>query len=116
MLEQQITQWSDDCMAWIGDRALGIHAYEMVRDGNLMSILTKQEIDELEVKGDLRAFDKAVLASIDDDECFYLSAMRQVIDASQKPYYQRLPTFEQINAQRVSWRTRPVARCWQSMC
>ncbi len=97
LLQEQLRQWPRDRVAWVGDRALGMHTYELVRDGKLMSILTKKEIDELQEAGNLQAFDLAVLASIDEDQWFYLSAMRRVIDVCDQPYYQRLATFEQIS-------------------
>jgi hypothetical protein len=105
--QQQLEGWPNERQLWIGDRALGIHAYEMVRDGQLMSILTKEEIEELESEGDLRTFDQAVLRSLDDDQWFYLSVMRRVVNACNKPYYQRQGLFEEIEREIEQLRDTP---------
>lgn len=97
VLETQLDNWTPDRVTWIGDRALGLHAYELVRDGQLMNILTPEEIARLENAGNLEAFRKAVQDSVDEDEWFYLSTMRHVIDACEKPFFERRKVLERIN-------------------
>ena len=46
LLDQQLERWPDDANAWIGDRAQGLHTYELVRDGYLLSLLTYDELRE----------------------------------------------------------------------
>ncbi len=93
----QLDHWTADRVAWVGDRALGLHAYEMVRDGQLMNILTADEIAQLEKDGDLVAFDEAVRRSLDDDEKFYLANMRRLIAACDKPFFARRETFDELD-------------------
>ncbi len=99
LMESQLERWPADADAWLGDRALGLHAYEMVRAGQLLSILTAEEIEDLKNGRNLQAFSDAVMMSLDEDEWFYLSTMRRVIDSCAKPYYERLSTLEEINDQ-----------------
>ncbi len=99
MLQSQLDAWPSDAGAWIGDRALGLHAYEMVRSGQLLSILTEKEIEELQKHKDLEAFVSAVMMSVDDDERFYLDAMRRVVRSCSSPYYQRISVMNEINDQ-----------------
>ncbi|MFO7907510.1 MAG: hypothetical protein ACQESR_31080 [Planctomycetota bacterium] len=97
ILEAQLDNWTPDRVTWVGDRALGLHAYELVRDGQLMSILTPNEIARLKDAGDLNAFCTAVQDSVDEDEWFYLSTMRRVIDACEQPFFERVDVLERIN-------------------
>lgn len=99
IVDQQLEDWTPDRVAWIGDRALGLHAYELVRNGQLLSLLTIQEIQKLERENNLKAFDTAVLKSLDNDQWFYLKTMRRIIDACDQPYYERKSLFDEINQQ-----------------
>ena len=94
-LEAQLLDWTADRVAWVGDRALGLHAYELVRDGQLMNILTAEEIAKLQGERNLDTFDQAVRLSLDDDEWFYLSTMRRVIASCSKSYYKRSAVFDE---------------------
>jgi hypothetical protein len=96
VLEKQLASWTPDRVAWVGDRALGLHAYELVRDGQLINILTDDELTHLQRGDDLQAFAGAVLQGLDDDQWFYLSAMRRIVDACDRPYFQRLTVLEEI--------------------
>lgn len=96
MLRREIATWPSDAEAWIGDRALGLHTYELVRDGNLLSLLSADEIARLEAKGLLKSTAQAALQNVDADELFYLQAMRRLIDASRRPYYERAAVLGQI--------------------
>ena len=72
LLETSLDQWTPDRLAWVGDRILGLHAYEMVRDNQLLNVLTSQEIDALKRDGKLEPFVTAVVQGVDDDQWFYL--------------------------------------------
>ncbi|MFW6172105.1 MAG: hypothetical protein ACODAD_16585, partial [Planctomycetota bacterium] len=97
VLEAQLDNWTPDRVTWVGDRAVGLHAYELVRDGQLLSVLTPREIARLENTGDLNAFCTAVENTVDEDEWFYLSTMRRVIDACEQPFFTRVDVLEKIN-------------------
>ena len=92
----QLANWPNDAKAWIGDRAQGLHMYEMIRDGHLLSMLTSEELQELSEGRTLNAFQAAAVQTIDDDEAFYLQAMRKLIEDCDVPYYQRRDTFAQL--------------------
>jgi hypothetical protein len=96
MLRREIDAWPPDTDAWIGDRALGLHTYELVRDGNFLSLLNADEVARLEGKGLLKSTAQAALKNVDADELFYLQAMRRLIDVSRRPYYERTAVLVQI--------------------
>lgn len=97
VVQDQLQNWPPDQRAWIGDRALGLHTYEMVRDGRLLSILSEAEIRELKKKQQYVAFVKAVTESVDADERFYLAAMRELIAACDRPFYQRSANYNDFH-------------------
>ena len=96
LLDQQLERWPADANAWIGDRAQGLHTYELVRGGYLLSLFTYDEIREYRDEIGIDKLAEAVANNIDQDELFYLQTMRDVIDACRKPHYERGNTFRQI--------------------
>ena len=92
----QLSPWPPDANAWIGDRAMGLHAYEMVRDGQLLNLLTRDEIRLLGKQQDINSFVQTVTRSLDQDELFYLQSMRSIIESCSEPYYHRQPTIDAI--------------------
>jgi hypothetical protein len=104
LLETSLAQWTPDRHAWEGDRILGLHAYEMIRDNQLLNVLTAREIDALKRDGKLEPFVTAVMQGVDDDQWFYLHAMRQVIDHCDRPFFERRKVLDQIAAELESLR------------
>ncbi|MCG8587271.1 MAG: hypothetical protein MI757_21410 [Pirellulales bacterium] len=98
ILAGQLGDWPDDRRAWIGDRAIGLHAYEMVRDGQILSMLTDEEYKALAEKGTLAHLPIALQGKgvLDRDQLFYLTTMGRVIDACQEPYFRRKKLFADI--------------------
>jgi len=88
--------WVDDADAWIGDRAMGMHAYEMVRDGRLRELLTLRELDLFAKEGRLKELLAAAQKNVDADELYYLQTMRQIIESCRRPYYRRTELFDSI--------------------
>ena len=98
LLQTELAHWPPDADAWIGDRALGLHTYELVRDGNFLSLLDREEAERLEARGLLKSTAQAAWKNVDADELFYLQAMRQMIDSCRLPYYQRVDVLKQIRS------------------
>lgn len=99
LIDEQLARWPDDSQAWKGERAMGMHFFELVRKGYLASLCTDRELRSL---GDEESIDEIVAAcraGIDDDEYTYLLAMRSVIDACEKPYYARRNDMQAIREQ-----------------
>lgn len=96
LVHQQLTHWPPDHAAWIGDRAVGLHAYELVRRGELLQLLTADEVAQFTKEGTLADLHNAARRIVDQDELYYLQTMRTLIDACQKPYVQREPIFGEI--------------------
>jgi hypothetical protein len=96
LIRDQLSSWPPDADTWIGDRAMGLHAYEMVRDGQLLNLLTGEEIRLLGKQQDINSFVQSVTRSLDQDELFYLQSMRSIIESCSEPYYHRQPTIDAI--------------------
>lgn len=95
-LNDQLVNWPDDALAWIGDRAQGMIVYEAVRAGQLAKFLTQEERKQLEEAGSFSAFEKAAVRGVNADELYYLKAMRKIIDDCDGPYHTRVEGFEQL--------------------
>ena len=93
MIEQQLSDWPDDTRVWIGDRALGLHCYEMVRNGELPFLLTAEEEEQFKKEGVLNQVTAAAQRTADADTRYYLEAMRRIIDSCGQPYHERAATF-----------------------
>lgn len=89
LLVSQLANWSQESNSWIGDRAIGLHTYEMVRDGQYLSLLTPTEISRLKDERVEYATAKRVYENVDEDEAYYLQTMRRLIDSTSKPYHLR---------------------------
>lgn len=98
-VQAQLHNWTDDAHAWIGERAIGLHTYELVRDGALLILLTEDEVKDFEREGDLRILAKAARRNADRDQVYYLETMRQVIEACRKPPYARLGLLNSITSE-----------------
>jgi hypothetical protein len=96
LLLRHTSNWPPDARAWIGDRAAGLIAYELARDGHYLTLLARDEVQRLTDQGILRVTARAVLRNIDNDQLFYLEATRQIIEACHVPYYQRKETLASI--------------------
>ncbi len=96
LLAEQLERWPLDSRAWIGDRALGLHTYEAIRGGDLIWLMTDQEIQQLAEEMNLSVFEAAALRGIDADEIFYLQTMHDAIEACSRPFYQRRETFVRL--------------------
>lgn len=97
LLLNQISQWPNESRAWIVDRAIGLQTYELVRQGNYLSLLSPEEAEELESEGLHIIRSRAVQRYIDQDESFYLDTMRRIIDAESMPFYMRDSTWDSID-------------------
>lgn len=91
-----LATWPEDADTWKAARALGLHAYEVVRIGRLFDLLTDEEAKTLSQEYDLRTLVEKTRAHADQDELYYLTQMRQVIDLSRKPYFERKPALDRL--------------------
>ena len=99
LVGDQLDQLPADADAWIGERADGLHTYELIRDGYLLSVLSYQEIREYREEIGVQRFGKLVMDNLDEDEHFYLAAMRGVIHECQRPFYQRQTHLKEFDRQ-----------------
>jgi hypothetical protein len=99
LLTQQTTNWAPDAQAWIGDRASGLIAYELVRSGYYLSLLSREETAELTRQEVLQVTARAAVRNIDADEAFYLAAIRRLIEACRMPFHDRQPVLQALRAE-----------------
>jgi hypothetical protein len=107
MVAEQLAIWPDDADAWIGDRALGLYAYEMVRAGNLEDSLTPKEIEQFEKEGILEELLAAAVRNVNRDQLYYLQTMQKIIDSCTQPYHARLSLFDSIGRELQEKRNSP---------
>jgi len=96
LVRRQLDTWPPDADAWIGDRALGMHAYEAVRAGRVVELLTEEEFKRFAEEETLRDLPGATRRNVNEDELYYLETMRKIIEACANPYYKRRALFESI--------------------
>jgi hypothetical protein len=96
LVKRQLANWPADADAWIGERAEGLHTYELVRDGYLLSVIPFEKLRQIREDLGVDNLGKVVSKNLDMDERFYLDAMRQIIEASSRPYYQRAVVFQGV--------------------
>lgn len=98
LVHAQLKHWPDEDRVWIGERADGMHTYELVRAGYVLSILEKPEIERIDRDIGVDEFQAAIRRNIDDDQLFYMQATDLLIEASRQPYAERLELFEALTA------------------
>lgn len=103
----QLSAWPDEQQVWIGDRAIGLHVYEIVRAGLYLSLLDDEENDRLQKKGMHIIKARSVYENVDNDEWFYLQSMRTIIEMCDRPWYERIEQLEEIYA-RIDLRKRGI--------
>jgi hypothetical protein len=104
LIQNQLASWPNDADAWVADRALGMHAYEFVREGRATDLLTDKELERFAREGILETLNDTTLRNVDRDELYYLQEMRRIIDQCQRPYHQRLALFESLREEQHQMR------------
>jgi hypothetical protein len=99
ILAQQLATWPSDADAWIGDRAQGLHTYEMIRHGYLLSVLSAEELGQLQREAGVVATAAAIQKNLDRDEWYYTSIQRELIAACAQPYFERRQVLAKIKSQ-----------------
>jgi hypothetical protein len=107
LLVSQLDTWPDDANAWVGDRAQGLHTYEMIRHGYLLSVLSSDELTEIRKEAGSTATAKAIAANVDEDQLYYLETMREIIDGCERPYHARRELLQKITRHLQETRSSP---------
>ena len=92
-----IQRWPNGKRAMIGERAVGLHTYELVRQGHLASFLTYKEIKKMTEDGTIKSLATYLDKHIDEDEYQYLRHMRLYIEACDLPFHQRKAKFAEAS-------------------
>ncbi|NUQ63664.1 MAG: hypothetical protein HUU20_14400 [Pirellulales bacterium] len=93
---EDLSAWPRDADAWFGDRAVGLHAYEIVRADQAAALLTEDEVFQFTAEGILEEFPRRARRTVDADELYYLRAMRKIIESCTRPYYARAEVFADL--------------------
>jgi hypothetical protein len=107
MLRGQLDRWPPDKDAWIGDRAQGMHTYELIRDGYLLSILSIEEIRQYRNEVGIEKLGQLIAQNVDYDEYFFLRTMRRAIEACEKPFAERKTLFRSMATEMEQMRATP---------
>jgi hypothetical protein len=97
-IDAELLQWPEDELAWIGDRAIGLHTYELVRDGQILSLLSEEELESWSAQADMRETSAKIFDSVDSDQAFYLDTMREMIEVCRQPYFRRERFFDDLKS------------------
>ena len=96
LMQGMLATWPDDANAWIGDRAAGMHCYEIERDGHILALLAPNELAQFNEEGIVDHLPAAAKRIADEDELYYLETMRRIIDGCKGPYLQRKAQLDEI--------------------
>ncbi len=113
-LRRQIAVWPPDADAWIGFRALGLHALETAKRGRLYDILTDEETAEFQEHYEMESLVAQVRRNADADALYFVRAMARVIELSALPYPRRRPELERSStdwAAALASETPPIVAC-----
>jgi hypothetical protein len=76
-----------------------MNAYELIRQGEIIGLLTPEEINDFVNEGIAeKDLTEATERTADADELYYLETMRKIIDGCGKPYFARAGVFSEIQA------------------
>lgn len=89
IMQHELAHWQSDADMWIGDRALGLYIYEVVRDGLILTILTDEEKEAFLEDGMLEYLSETAQETADEDQLYYLTTMRDVISNCRRDFYKR---------------------------
>jgi hypothetical protein len=99
VINAQTSHWADEAATLRGERAAGLEVYEMVRRGEVASLLSGDQFEQAAREFKLQALCRSVERNVDQDELFYLTAMRRLIDNAGQPFYQRQATLDELRTQ-----------------
>jgi hypothetical protein len=96
LLAATIENWPGDDRLWRGERARALHFFEMMRDGQALSLADEELQAAIDDHGGSKDFGVWLHAHIDADEVYYLDQMRKLIDSCDAPFAERNPTIAEL--------------------
>ncbi|MGL4512574.1 MAG: hypothetical protein ACRCT8_05740 [Lacipirellulaceae bacterium] len=100
VLRDQLANWPSDRRMLLVDRAVTLHAYEAVRDGQANRVLTIGERARLDRAGKLEPLVSAGGADFDRDAANYLRGMNRLLDAADGgPFFERLAELDKARGE-----------------
>lgn len=98
LLAQCLADWPADDRVWRGERARALHFFEMVRDGQILSLANEDLEMAIDDHGGAKDFGIWLHAHVDADELYYLEAMRRLITSCETPFADRNATLRDLSS------------------
>lgn len=95
-LSQCLADWPSDDRVWRGQRARDLHFFEMIRDGQALSLANEELTNVIEDHGGSKDFGMWLHQHVDADELYYLEAMRRLITSCEMPFADRVGTLRDL--------------------
>lgn len=99
LLNQTLADWPSDDRIWRGERARALHFFEMIRDGQVLSLANEELQLAIDDHGGSVDFGRWLYKHVDEDQFFYLETMRRLIDACRSPFFERAPLLEELQSE-----------------
>jgi hypothetical protein len=96
LLARCLTDWPSDDRVWRGERARALHFFEMVRDGQILSLANDEVEMAMDDHGGSKDFGLWLHAHVDADELYYLESMRRLISCCELPFADRNATLRDL--------------------
>ncbi len=98
LLAQSLLEWPADDRIWRGERARALHFFEMIRDGQALTLATDELQAAIDDHGGPKDFGIWLHAHVDADEIYYLENMRRLIQSCETPFADRNATIRDLQS------------------
>lgn len=98
LLAQCLNRWPADDLVWRGERARALHFFEMIRDGQALSLADEELQSAIDDHGGVKDFGKWLHKHVDADEVYYLETMRRLIASCEAPFADRIATLADLQS------------------
>lgn len=98
LLTQSLIHWPADDRVWRGERARALHFFEMIRDGQVLSLASEELQAAIDDHGGPKDFGIWLHSHVDADEVYYLENMRRLIQSCDLPFAERDATLSDLQS------------------
>lgn len=98
LLAQCLHRWPADDLVWRGERARALHFFEMIRDGQALSLADEELQSAIDDHGGVKDFGMWLHKHVDADEVYFLEAMRRMIKSCETPFADRITTLADLQS------------------
>lgn len=98
LLAHCLNRWPADDLVWRGERARALHFFEMIRDGQALSLADEELQSAIDDHGGVKDFGMWLHKHVDADEIYYLETMRRMIASCEAPFADRIATLADLQS------------------